>query len=85
MGGAVATSSADGMAAGGHSDRVYLLRERSIPSKSFNLPLFLGLFLTGLFPGAGKGLKKMDLLGKNDVYVRVHAHGAKTTERTTTL
>ena len=32
-----------------------------------------------------KDLKKMDLVGKNDVYVRVHAHGAKTTERTTTL
>jgi hypothetical protein len=30
-------------------------------------------------------LKKMDVLGKNDVYVRVHAQGARMSERTTTI
>lgn len=32
-----------------------------------------------------RGLKKMDTFGKNDVYVRLHAHGAKSSERTTTV
>ena len=32
-----------------------------------------------------RNLKKMDVIGKNDVYVRLHAHGAKSSARTTTV